>query len=122
MDHGHTKPDKDLFLGTADIIRQVELAQANPVSRWMGTLRLYLVLGLSLTVGLGILALGWRAFSTSSEKRPSVAAHDDGGVDAVAQEAPAEASGGSEGSGRSSRARPVSAKSAVATGAAVPAP
>ena len=118
MDHGHTKPDKDIFLSTADIIRQVELAQANPVSRWMETLRLYLVLGLSLTVGLGILALAWRAFSPSPRPSADVAAAHGPSSSAVAQEAQGKDGGGSEASGRSARPRPAPAKAAAASAAA----
>jgi hypothetical protein len=72
MDQGRFKPPQDVFLGTADIIHRVTLAQANPVSRWVGGMRFYAVLSLSLVVGLSILMVAWRTF-TASPKAAEVA-------------------------------------------------
>lgn len=61
MESGRTKPDKEAHLGTADIIAQVKLAQAHPMWRWFGAIRLYVFAGVSLVLGLIILASYWRA-------------------------------------------------------------
>lgn len=64
METGRTKPDKDVFLGTADIIAQVKLAQARPGWRWLSAIRLYVVALFSLIAALFLLVSYWRALPT----------------------------------------------------------
>ena len=121
MDPGRTKPEQDVFLGTADIIHRVELAQANPVSRWVGSVRLYVVSTLSLLMGLGMVAMAWRTFRAPPHAHVHEAAAQSAGP-AVAEQAGGPPPRGAEAPAVSSHVRPAGPKAAVAPERAGPQP
>lgn len=100
MESGRTKPDKDVFLGTADIIAQVKLAQGRAAWRWFGAIRLYLLALGSIVLGLFILSSYWRALPihrrTGAPPVAPVAAAEPSAAPGLPTQAPAAPPAGQE--------------------------
>lgn len=77
MQPGRSPPVKEVFLGTAEIIRRVRDAQASSLTRWIGTARFYALVAVTCVVACALGLVAWRerhtgAVHTESPEPPQI--------------------------------------------------